>query len=350
MDLVITIIVATIFSILLPKLLCILDNSNDIWTNRPPPILARIFYVGVRRFAKFWHQYEIHGIEHISKKNCLLVGYHSRCTVDGVYATAFTHSTTIMSPIFFAVPFSKYLFKQINCVSTHSEGASSRESFINTVVHGDRPTLLFPGGHHECYKPAADKHIVKWKKLPGYARILLSDDQPGRTTSVVPFYTHNCEDIYWTSEWWYDFSGKNVMKDFKDFENGKLWLLPFIFPKSLAALGCIILPLPVKLDLYFGEPVIPNTDESPTDFAERVRQATQELIDSVRKKHRENGNKEERSVSYMLQRYPIYALYVIIQNTLMWSTFVLLNSLLVPFIMLFSIVLSEGRKTLKKNK
>jgi 1-acyl-sn-glycerol-3-phosphate acyltransferase len=335
---------------LFPKLYFLRTGMKDIWTHEDPHWLGRMFYGSVQSFAKFWHRYEVHGLENVTKNNCLLVGYHSRCTTDGVYATAFVAPTTIMSPIFFAVPFSKRLFSRINCVSTHSEGMSSSESFIDTVVNGKRPTLLFPGGHHECYKPVNEKYKAMWKELPGYARILLEEPQrPGQDTTVVPFYTHNCEEIYASSDWWYDYSGKAILKDFHDFENGKLWILPLLMPKSLAALGMILLPRPVKLDLYFGPPVKPLPKEDAKDFARRVREAMQTLIDDVRKRKAISEEKEEkRTMLSMFCRYPIYTTYAVVQNAIMWSSFILLNTTIVPFAMIgmsvFNLIYKKNSK------
>lgn len=139
-----------IVALVIPKLEDFFNFKKlDIWTGEIPKWFARVFYGGIQRFALFWHNYEIHGIDNIRRDNCLLVGYHSRCTVDAVYATAFLEPTTIMSPIFFAVPGSKALFESINCVSSHGESKNSADSFIATVVRGGRPVMLFPGGHHE---------------------------------------------------------------------------------------------------------------------------------------------------------------------------------------------------------
>lgn len=321
-----------VVALIVPKLYTSRTVSRDLWVDETPPLFAKIFYGGVRSFAKFWHRYEVHGLENVTKNNCLLVGYHSRCTVDGVYATAFVEPTTIMSPIFFAVPFSRKLFSKINCVSTHSEGLSTSQSFIKTVIDGKRPTLLFPGGHHECFKPLSEKYQAMWKELPGYARILLEEPQrPGQNTSVVPFYTHDCEEIYASTDWWYDFSGKAILKDFHDFENGKYWLLPLLMPKSLAALGMILLPRPIKLDLYFGPPVKPLPREDAKDFARRVREGMQNLMETVRKSKATIEEKEEqRTMLSMFCRYPLYTTYTLFQNTIMWTSFILLNIALVP--------------------
>jgi hypothetical protein len=330
-------------------------NSLDIWTHKVPHWIGRIFYIGIQSFAKFWHNYEIHGLENVTEENCLLVGYHSRCTIDGVYATAFLQPTTIMSPIFFAVPLSTTMFSKINCVSSHSKGLTSDDHFINIISTGGRPVLLFPGGHHECYKHLNDKYIVNWKEEPGYARIMLAPpNKPGKNIKVIPFFTHNCEDIYPTTDWWYEYSGKMVINDFHDYENGKFWLLPILLPKSLLALGFIILPRPVKLDLYIGKPLTPLDNETSIEFAERVRNATQKLIDDTINKHK-NDNVKERTVLGMLLHHPLYFIFVIFQNTIMWSTIILLNIICSPLLIIIGGIqklffINKNKKHLQNGK
>lgn len=305
-------------------------------------ILAKIFYGSIQNFALFWHQYEIHGKEYLQSNNCLLLGYHSRCTIDGVYIQAFLQGTTIMSPIFFAIPLSNKLFSLIHCVSTHNHGLSSDESFIQTVVHGNRPTILYPGGYHECYKTLDEKYKVKWKELPGYARVLLSEpNRPGDKTSVIPFYTRNSEEIYLTNNWWYNYSSHMIRNDFHDYENGNNWLLPFLFPKSILALGFFLIPKPVKLDLYLGKPLTPLKDETDKQFAKRVEIALQELIDSTKNI---STSKEERTLIHMFLNYPLYTLYTFIEMTLFWSINFILYIFIVPFILLFVLIIQKKKK------
>lgn len=340
---------ASLLALILPKLSLYFDhNISDRWTHERPHWIARIFYGGIQNFARFWHRYEIHGIEHISRTNCLLVGYHSRCTVDGVYAQAFLQGTTLMSPIFFAIPASQQIFEKIHCVSTHLPGQSAEESFVTTVVQGNRPTILYPGGHHECYKPLQEKYKVMWKELPGYARILLAEpNRPGANTAVVPFFTRNSEEIFFTSDWWYDLSGKMVIKDFYEFEHGNLWLLPLLFPKTIAGLGFTPLPRPVKLDLFIGEPVIPKTNETATEFAERVRSSLQSLIDSTQSSSTTDPSTTASSVWTFLLCHPIYSAYVFFQMSIFWSSTLLLNTLLVPAMMVWQLV---ARMVFKKKR
>ena len=334
------------FIIFLPKLKYLFSNEiKDLWTNEKPHWIARIFYGSIQSFAKFWHQYEIHGLENIQSKNCLLVGYHSRCTVDGVYVQAFLQGTTMMSPIFFAIPLSKQLFNKLHCVSTHLSGISTDQNFLNIVINGNRPTILYPGGYHECYKPLNEKYLVKWKELPGYARVLLSEpDRPGFNTSVIPFYTRNSEDIYVTTDWWYNYSSQMVRNNFYNYENGQNWLLPTLFPKSILALGFILLPKPVKLDLFIGKPLIPLQDESNKQFAKRVTIALQELIDTTKKIEIKETNKKQQTILSMFLFHPLYTIYTFLELTLFWSLNLLFYIFIIPFLLLFVLIIKKNHK------
>lgn len=323
--------IGLLLALAVPKVVsAIFFRDLDLWTAQPHASwTARMFYGGVQSFAKYWHGYEVHGLGRLPPGPVLLVGYHSRATVDGVYAAAFLQPTTLMSPIFFAVPGAESLFASIHCVSTHDQSKSAEDSFLTTVTAGPRPVMLFPGGHHECFKRLAEKHVVRWRERPGFARALLADEgrrAVGRTVSVVPFYTNNCEDIYPTTKWWYDYSGQMVQSHFHEFENGAYYLLPFLLPLSLMALGFLPLPRPVKLDLYIGEPLRPRDNETDIAFAKRVVVATQATVDTTRKKHEGDG---AGAKSYNVQRC-LYAIYMLVQNTVMWTIIVILNVLVVP--------------------
>jgi hypothetical protein len=329
-----------------------------MWSREPQANwIARLFYGGVQGFATYWHGYEVHGLENLRARGdgrggggTLLVGYHSRPMIDGVYATAFLQAKAILSPVFFALPGARYIFGSFHCESARSniKGDSADESFVKTVMTADRPVLLFPGGPHECFKPLSEKHIVKWKERPGYARALVSHEVTARVHSatttaatsvqVIPFYTHNCEEIYPTTDWWYDYSGQMLRSNFHELRKGKSYLLPLMVPKCFLAFGFIIFPRPVKLDLYIGVPLQPLENETDIAFAERVRVAMQELIDNVRKKHKNaatvwtTGNAGVKTICFCA--------YTVFTNTWLIGTVLLLNMVIVPAVVVLNFIIS----------
>ena len=163
-----------------------------------------------------------------------------------------------------------------------------------------------------------------------FARELLADPMRlGERTAVVPFYTNNSEEIYATTVEWYSFSGKFISDNFRDFENGKFWILPLLLPLSIIGLGFVIIPRPVKLDLFIGKPVIPLPNETAASFAARVKTAMQNLINEAQAK---NPIVKEKNWISMVCNHPFYVLYIIVQNTFMWSFFILAYLSICPFL------------------
>lgn len=331
----------------LPKIGVLTNTKHkDRWSGKVPSFINRLYNGSLRAFVKYWHDYEVHGIEHVSGENCLLVGYHSRPTFDGSYAAAFVDPVTFISPVFYAFPGSEIFYDNLKCVPTHQEGKSSEEVFIERVVHGQSPVMLFPGGQFECFKPLSEKYKVSWKELPGYARILYKEpEKPGKNTKVVPFFTNNCEEMFYSPDWWYDYSGKTVMKDFEALSKGNVLVLPLLLPKTIWGLGFFLLPRPVKLDLYFGEPLSVRENEPASEFARRVKEATQNLVDSVRSKH--DFKKEDRSLSYMFLRNPLYCLYSFAQNVVLFSIIFMLIFTVVP---VSQLVLFVWKKVFRRHR
>jgi hypothetical protein len=255
--------------------------------------------------------------------------------------------------MFFTFGPARWFFKLINCVSSHAPGAKSSDaSFARIVCSSERPIFLLPGGHHECYKPASEKYVAMWKELPGYARALLAEpDRPGSNTKVFPVFTNNCEEIFYSTNSWYDWTGKLVREEFHDFENGKLQKLVTLLPKVMLAFGFCFLPMPVKLDLYIGDPLVPEINESAIEFAQRVRTATQKLIDDTRHRHNDPASlkeKSDRSMFTMILRHPFYASYVIIQNVLFWLFNFALVIAFSPIILIAGYFYSPRRKQKKE--
>ena len=105
--------------------------------------------------------------------------------------------------------------------------------------------------------------------------------------------------------------------------------------------------MPVKLDLYIGDPLVPEINESAIEFAQRVRTATQKLIDDTRHRHNDPASlkeKSDRSMFTMILRHPFYASYVIIQNVLFWLFNFALVIAFSPIILMAGYFYSPRRK------
>jgi len=326
---------------LLPKLLAYQETDYISWDDTAPHWFARVYFGSIFRFCKFWNDFEVHGLDKVPSNNCLLVGYHSRCTLDVFMATSYIRPSTIISYMFYTVPGIEWMLNALGCLPNRTKRhGSPEETFINTVVHGSKPVLLLPGGAHECEKMMNERYQIKWKEEPGFARILLrSPDRPGANTSVVPFYTNNCEELYYTTQWWHDTSGQLMRNGLKAVRQGSFWLVPAMTVLGLFSLGLFLVPRSVKVDLYFGNPVVPRPNESPKSFAARVSDAAQELMDSVRAKHqsKEYQDTERTRVSKYL-RYPLYGIYIIVQNSAIALGIIFVNICILPFAMLLQFV------------
>lgn len=196
---------------------------------------------------------EVHGVENVSASNCLLVGYHSRPTLDVVYLQSQLRPTTIITELLFAIPFMAGILTKNNFISAE-HGNSTNSSFIRNVVNGTRPVLLLPGGAYECMKSYDNQYKVDWKDDPGFARLLLNDpDRIGKDTKVVPFFTSNCEDIYFSTPHWYTYSGNKVKEYFTALRNKQYYVMPLLLVLCFLSLGLVFFPNPVKLDAYIGE-------------------------------------------------------------------------------------------------
>jgi 1-acyl-sn-glycerol-3-phosphate acyltransferase len=298
------------------KLLALWSSDHHSWDGTKPNWFAKIYFGNILSFARFWNDYEIHGLENVPNRNCLLVGYHSRCTLDLLYLGAAIRPAMIVSHIFYSFPGLGWLNDSLGCISSGKGSSSADTAFVQAVVNGNKPVMLLPGGAFECEKSYEDRYKIQWKELPGFARVLLQEPhRPGCKTSVVPFFTSHCEDLYYTNPWWYTYSGKWLRAAFDRLRDRQPVSIPALLCMCLMALGVFIAPRPVKLDLYFGTPLVPLDKESDIEFAKRVKTAAQTLVDEV------NARSQEKSLSHPNRginkyfRYPLYGLYVVGQNS-----------------------------------
>lgn len=347
--------IASVCLILLiaPKLVFILQGKatkRDRWTGKPVHWFVELCFGSVESFSRIWHGFEVHGIENVTQKNCLLLGYHSRPTLDIVYVISHLRSASLVSHLFFNVPIMAQLLPLGNFLASSTPGHCAEEHFVDKVTNGDRPVLLMPGGAYECAKQYKDRYKVDWKEDPGYARVLLSGPRRlGQHVKVVPFFTNNCEDVYYCPRWWHDFTGAIVRKALVDVRKGKVWLLPKLFVFGAVSLGVSVLPVPVKLDLHIGKPLTPKRKETSVQFARRVQDNLQQMIDDVRNKQRDGGEKKSSSnantntrasatkhgsVWWILLTHPVIALYSAFQNVCVFTYMISSVLLAAPFLLL----------------
>lgn len=260
------------------------SSRKDTWTGSEMNWLAKLLLGGIADFAKDWHDYEVHDLDRIRsiKSNCLLVGYHSRSTLDLFYLTCTIQCHALATHLLFYIPIIGHILPLLGVIpSKGGVQAHAEEAFIETLSNGDRPLMLLPGGAVECMKAYHNRYRVLWKEVPGFSRVIRSHPKLQENTRIVPFYTKNCELSLWSTAWWYTQSGRGVEWLMNAFKAGDIFLLPVMMILLLCSLGFFPLPAPCKMDTYFGEPLIIKKDETSAEFANRVKTALHELVDKV---------------------------------------------------------------------
>jgi 1-acyl-sn-glycerol-3-phosphate acyltransferase len=315
----------------LPKLKYLFSSQKNMWKSTGSDLnwFQRMYFGSIKEFSEYWNEMEVHGIENVESNNCLLVGYHSRCTVDLLYVAAHLQPNVIVSHLFFKIPIFGFFVNQINLISSKSNDSETADmGFVNALVAGKRPLMLLPGGAYECLKPSSKIGKIQWKPNPGFARVICS--QPsflGSKTKVVPFYTKNCDECYYYNEAFHNWSGLWSRKTYSLFKRGHVYLMPIMMTLIAFSLGFVIFPRPVKLDTYFGTPVVLRDGETDSVFAARVMEATQTLIDSV--KSMPPRSLKKRTMWNTFFGYLI-SFYMVAQNMLF--QFILLGSIWSPVI------------------
>jgi 1-acyl-sn-glycerol-3-phosphate acyltransferase len=252
------------------------------WYGKPMTWLQSTSFSAVRDFTRYWNNYEVHGLEKLQNMdgNCLLVGYHSRCTVDLVYVLVALQPGVIATHMMFKIPLMGWLLSQVNIFPSGTDG-NAEKGFIEALC-SKRPVLLLPGGVYECIKPLSQIGKIQWKPVPGFARIIHEQQELlGTKTKVVPFYTKNCEQSMYRSDFIYETFGLWGSRMYDMFRRGHYWLMPVMLSVMFISVGFKVLPRPVKLDTYLGDAVVLRKGESAESFSGRVSSATQALVDRV---------------------------------------------------------------------
>lgn len=283
--------------------------------------------MSVVEFAMFWHDYELHGFEKVKSigGNCLLLGYHSRCTLDLVYLLCFVQPSVIVSYLFYKVPIVRTLLPLVNIMPSKESNQSNDKAesgFIKALTESSRPLLLLPGGAYECLKPLSQRWKLQWKTEPGYARVIVKEkDKLGKRTKVVPFYTKNCESCLYHTDELYEFFGKWSNKLYSLFKKGNILVVPLMLTVMVLSLGCTLVPKPVKLDVYFGDPLSLKDDESSAQFSRRVETATQKLINDVEAMPQRTHKHRKMWSNSIISRvkFLIVGLYTVEQNFVQMS-------------------------------
>jgi hypothetical protein len=291
-------------------------------------ILQKLFLCNIEEFGNYWNGYEIHNGEQLTelcrRSGCLLVGYHSRPTIDLVYLFAKLKPRIIVHYLAFKVPVLREILTSLGVVSSRQDGYDLEQSFVETVTSrvNHSPVILLPGGRFECIKSYDQRYQVLWKDIPGFVRVLCEHRQTVASNggvTILPFFTAQCEDAYWHSPWTYDTTKWLADSLYESFLAGNTLVMPIMLTTMLCSLGFLLLPRRVKLDTYIGEPITLKTDEEALDFARRIKSELQSLMN----RHHHDHCSQPRDASLRLVTptgcvdhlvSSMYGMYTLVQN------------------------------------
>ena len=204
--------------------------------------------------------------------------------------------------------------------------------------------MLLPGGIFELSKQFDDRFKVTWLQEPGFAHAITgSDTFETDNIAVIPFYTKNCELSYKSGKWWYNYTGRKFRSLDKSIRAGQIWYLPIYYSLMFLMLGFLIIPWPVKMDTYFGEPIYAKKGEKADRFAGRVKSSLQQLITET-----ESLAERPFPMKRNLITSLVYGSLAVFQNLLFGI--VLLGSIwaISPFVIIFSLIFKGKRKIKSK--
>jgi 1-acyl-sn-glycerol-3-phosphate acyltransferase len=348
--------------LILPKLSPLFKpRPIDRWTGQPMSWFHTLLSSNFLSFASYWNNYEVHGDEHLTGGNCLLIGFHTRSTFDNFYVLSSLRPRFVASFFLFHIPFTSTLFHWWGAFPSKGLNSKTTDSdFLDILLNGSAPVLVLPGGSYEAYKPYQDRYKVDWKTNPGFARLLVSHAEINPLvyqTRVIPFYTRNGDEILFNHPWWYTLSSQHARKALYEIRNGNyLHVFRLMFYGGLG-LGFLPFPRPIKLDTYYGPPLRLRKGETSIEFGKRTQQALQDLIDKVnrlpntaliaersRKKRRRGGGGGWGSLTGSLSKLygVLFGIYLLGQN-FCFAIFGMFSTILaVPFFLLAGLQ-SAGR-------
>lgn len=237
----------------------------------------KVLYHKNKKFYKIFKQYPYlftniyKKTKNISFNNIpkvLLIGYHSRFTLDLVYFASHVKCLPVMTNLVFYLPLFRLFLNQLHVIpsknvklrfnifnylnkkkidennsyenfdkSKYESQSESSLFFIYNLLKNEKPIMLMPGGVQECLKEYDQINIVNWTKIkdnkenitstsnffsnskkissdnspffeaiiPGYLRVILKNkDLYDKNIKIVPFYIKNSEKMFLTSPFYYD--------------------------------------------------------------------------------------------------------------------------------------------------
>jgi 1-acyl-sn-glycerol-3-phosphate acyltransferase len=212
----------------------------------------------VTRFARTYHQYEVHGASHIPAEGpALIVTYHGPLPLDALYFSLQHYLETgrmirgLADRKMYDAPLLHTFFTLVGSIPGAQEGALE-------LLRAGHLVGVFPGGVREAIRGSTKNYQLVWNQRVGFARLALEAG-----VDIIPTFTENIDEVYRMA-----FAGNAMMRELHERTR-----LPTAFP-----IGVGLLPFPVKLRSWVAPPIKADPGTTPEVLAERTRQAMEQLI------------------------------------------------------------------------
>lgn len=234
---------------------------------------------------KTYFRYEVHGIQHIPRHGrAMIISNHGLLPLDGWFLFYEVMRTTgrwvrgLTDWRIYQIPYLRQFFMDMGMVvGSHENG--------DRLLKNEELIFIMPGGSKEAWKSSKYRYRLLWKGRTGFIKMALRNRCP-----IIPSANVGTDDTYKVF-----FDGYTTA--YKLFRNKKV-VLPISLP-----IGLGVLPFPVKMTQYVGEPItLPYPPEADTDpdvvqeCQELVRSRVYDLID------RGLREREERKLSLLTDR------------------------------------------------
>jgi 1-acyl-sn-glycerol-3-phosphate acyltransferase len=217
---------------------------------------------------KTYFRYEVHGLQNVpARGRAIIISNHGILPIDGWFLFYEILRATGRWPrgltdwrIYRFAYLRQFFMDMGMVVGSHENG--------DRLLEKEELIFIMPGGSKEAFKGSKWKYRLLWRGRLGFVRLALRNRSP-----IIPSANVGTDDTYHVFL-------NGFMTAYKVFRTKKA-LLPLSVPVGLG-----LLPFPVKMTQYVGEPIVfpypPEAEHDPAivkECQERVKAAVYDLID-----------------------------------------------------------------------